>query len=64
MVKTLVTPLINRNHKIYFENFFVSVKFVQDLREVKLFGAGTENVNRKGLTKFNIDKDLKRGEYY
>lgn len=63
VVKSLAAPLTNKNHKIYFDNFFSSVKLMEDLLDSKIYACGTINVSRKNLPNFTNDKDLKRGEY-
>ncbi|CAH1974181.1 unnamed protein product [Acanthoscelides obtectus] len=63
VVKSLTAQVINKNHRIYFDNFFSSVKLMQDLLDLKLFATATVNPNRKDLPKFSPDKSLKRGQY-
>lgn len=63
VVKTLAAPVANKNHKLFFDNFFASVGLMQDLLQEKLFACGTVNMTRKYLPKFKLDKLLKRGEY-
>lgn len=63
VVKSLSAPLINKNHKMFFDNFFASVELMQDLLSMKLYACSTVNITRKYLPNFKPDKLLKRGEY-
>ena len=49
VVTTLVRPYLNKNHHIYFDNFFSSVKLFDDLLKKKTYACGTVRTNRKGL---------------
>lgn len=63
VVKNMTSDLINKNHKVYFDNFFSGVPLMEALLPQKLYACGTVNPTRKNLPKFKTDKELKRGEY-
>lgn len=63
VVKGLVQDIENKNHKIYFDNFFTSVGLLHHLAEKNIYACGTVNPSRKNLPTLKDDKLLKRGEY-
>lgn len=63
VVKTLSANLVNKNHKMFFDNFFSSPQLMKDLLDKQLYACGTINSNRKHMPKFKDDKELKRGQY-
>lgn len=63
VVKRMTSEIANKNHKVFFDNFFTGVPLMEELRQQQLYACGTVNSTRKKLPKFKIDKELKRGEY-
>ena len=49
VVTKMITPFMNRNHHVYFDNFFSSVRLMEHLRVQKTFACATVRVNRKDL---------------
>ncbi len=49
VVKTLTSELKGKNHHVYFDNFFTSVKLLEDLLEDGIYGCGTARKDRKGF---------------
>ena len=49
VVKTLTSGLKMKNHHVYFDNFFTSVKLLEDLLEDGIYGCGTARKDRKGF---------------
>ena len=49
VVTKLITPFMNKNHHVYFDNFFSSVRLVEHLRVQKTYACATIRVNRKDL---------------
>ena len=43
VVKILVQDIKNKNHRIYFDNFFTSVGLMQDLKQQNIHACGTVN---------------------
>lgn len=61
VVTGLIQPFVNKNHHVYFDNFFCGVKLLEDLLDVGTYACGTVRVNRKGLPA-ETSKKLKKGE--
>ena len=61
VVTRLVQPFMNKNHHIFFDNFFSSVRLVEHLEAQDTFACGTVRVNRKGIPNAAKTK-LKPGE--
>ena len=49
VVKTLTKGLKHKNHRVFFDNFFTSVKLLEVLHEDGIYGCGTVRKDRKGL---------------
>ena len=49
VVMNMTEPFWNKNHHVYFDNFFSSPKLLEDLLERKTYACSTVCVNRKGL---------------
>ena len=49
VVMGLVTPLINQGYHVFFDNFYTSVKLVNELFLLKTPSCGTVAENRKGF---------------
>lgn len=62
VVSHLTSNLKNKNHILYFDNFFNSVQLLQSLKSKGINAVGTLNVNRKYLPSFKTDKNINRGE--
>ena len=50
VVKTLTKGLEHKHHHVFFDNFFTSVKLLEDLHEDGIYGYGTVTKGQKGLT--------------
>lgn len=63
VVKDLTRDLVDRNHHVYFDNFFSSVDLMISLKSEKMFACGTVGKNRAKLSKSQIPgKNLKKGD--
>ena len=49
VVKTLTADLRDKNHHVFFDNFFNSFQLLLDLLDDGLYGCGTARSNRKGF---------------
>ena len=49
VVKTLTADFKGKHHHVYFDNFFSSLKLLEDLEEDKIYGCGTARKDRKGF---------------
>lgn len=49
VVTKLITPFMNRNHHVFFDNFFTSTKLLEDLKATDTYACGTVRCNRKDL---------------
>lgn len=63
VVKDLCKGLENKNHRLYFDNYFSTVKLLAELKERGIYACSTINKNRKNFPTFKADKRMKRGEY-
>jgi len=61
VVTKLVQPVMNRNHHVYFDNFFSSVRLFEHLEAQNTFACGTVRLNRKDMPAAASHK-LKPGE--
>ena len=50
VVKTLTADFKGKHHHVYFDNFFTSLKLLEDLDEDKIYGCGTGRKDRKGFS--------------
>jgi len=62
VVHNLTTNLANKNHVIFFDNFFTSVQLLEELKEKGIHAVGTVNIARRYLPIFKLDKQMIRGE--
>ncbi len=57
----------DRNHVVYFDNFFTSIKLAENLEEKNIFMVGTIRTNKLHATLVLTDKatlkNMQRGEY-
>lgn len=64
VVKDLTRELVNKNHHVYFDNFFTGVDLLISLNQENIYACGTIRSNRIGLPKsVMLDKNMKRGQY-
>jgi hypothetical protein len=49
VVSTLSRDLVGKNFHLYFDNYFTSVKLLEDLLSDKIYACGTVRVNRRGF---------------
>ncbi|KAE9521818.1 hypothetical protein AGLY_017789 [Aphis glycines] len=63
VVKQLSQPIQNKNHLLFFDNYFTSYPLMTYLKSKNIHACGTINLTRKHLPNFKKDKDLKLGEY-
>lgn len=61
VVHKMVTPFMNKNHHVFFDNFFSSVRLLEHLRAQRTFACATVRVNRKDLPAA-AKKKLRPGE--
>ena len=62
VVMEMVGPFLNKNHHIYFDNFFSSPKLLEDLLKEKTYACATVRPNRKGLPPCAKRKLKQKGE--
>ena len=64
VVYSLTVDLKNKNHQVFFDNYFSSVPLLEYLQDNGIMACGTIRPDRKYLPKgLKADKDLQRGEY-
>ncbi|KAK3701238.1 hypothetical protein QZH41_003200 [Actinostola sp. cb2023] len=61
VVTKLIQPFMNRNHHIFFDNYFTSRRLMEHLESQQTFACGTVRINRKGIPPCAKQK-LKPGE--
>ena len=61
VVTKLIRPFMNRNHHLFFDNFFTSTKLLEHLEASDTYACGTLRCNRKDLPPCVKDK-LRVGE--
>ncbi len=49
VVKDLTSPLQGRYHHVYIDNFFTSVRLLEELEDVGLYACGTARSDRRGF---------------
>ncbi|XP_030751366.1 piggyBac transposable element-derived protein 4-like [Sitophilus oryzae] len=59
----MLNGLENKEHIVYFDNFFNSTELLEDLKKKLIHACGTVNPSRKTLPVFKPDRKLKRGEF-
>ena len=47
VVKKLTAELKNKNHHVYFDNYFTSCQLLDDVETDGLYGCGTERKDRR-----------------
>ena len=47
MVKKLTEDLKNKNHHVFFDNYFTSYQLLEDLEKDGIYGCGTARKDRK-----------------
>lgn len=63
VVTDLTRSLVNRNHTVYFDNYFTSLPLLRKLRSEKILACGTIRAHRQGIpVDMKTDKSMKRGE--
>lgn len=63
IVLRLMKNYLNKGHSLYMDNYYNSLTLSNTLLEHKTHSTGTLRKNRKGNSKFIIDKKLKKGEH-
>lgn len=63
VIKQMLNGLENKEHIVYFDNFFNSTELLEDLKKKLIHACGTVNPSRKTLPVFKPDRKLKRGEF-
>ena len=48
-MKKLTDDIKHKNHHVYFDNFFTSVKLLEDLKRDGIYGCGTARKDRRGF---------------
>ena len=49
VVMDMMEPYLDKNHHVYFDRFFTSVKLMEDLEEAGTYACATVMLNRRGL---------------
>lgn len=62
VVTKMIRPFMNKNHHVYFDNFFSSVKLLEHLESNDTYACGTVRVNRTDLPPCAKDKLRAAGE--
>lgn len=62
-MRDLCNDLQNKNHRVYFDDYFTSLPLMEDLRKKKKIACGTVNINRKYLPTILCDRNVSRGQY-
>ena len=50
-MKDLTASLKHKHHHVYFDNFFTSVKLLEDLEKDGIYTCGTARADRRGFSK-------------
>lgn len=61
VVRDLTRAIVGKNHRVYFDNYFSSIKLMQQLLKEKVYACGTIRKNRKGEPK-DLKQNMVRGE--
>ena len=56
VVTKLIRPFMNKNHPVYFDNFFSSLTLLEHLEEHGTYACGTLRCNRKDLPQYPKEK--------
>ncbi|XP_018562168.1 piggyBac transposable element-derived protein 4-like [Anoplophora glabripennis] len=62
VVMDLTRKLVDKNHKVFFDNYFNSVQLQRKLQSDKIHSCGTIRKGRKHFPELKTDKAMKRGE--
>lgn len=62
VVHKLTENFANKNHVLFFDNFFNSVQLLEELKQKEIHAVGTVNISRRYLPVFKLDKHMTRGE--
>ncbi|XP_050705681.1 piggyBac transposable element-derived protein 4-like [Eriocheir sinensis] len=62
VVTSLVKGLEEKEHKVYFDNYFTNVHFMKDLKEKGINACGTVKPSRKNLPTFISSKKINCGD--
>ena len=63
VIHNFTRPLTGKNYQVFFDNFFSSVRLMEDLKKDDVLAAATIRANRKNLPQLIEDKKLKeRGQ--
>ncbi|KAL3224209.1 hypothetical protein MRX96_026653 [Rhipicephalus microplus] len=55
---------VDEDSTLYFDNFFTTIKLMEELSEKQIMAAGTVRTNRKDLPhEIKVDQKLERGDY-
>lgn len=63
VVRRIIESLQNKHHSVYIDDYFVSVFFMEDLKDLGINACGTIKMDRKHLPNFKETKSMARGEY-
>ena len=63
VVTTLTQEIQNKDHRVYFDNYFTSADLLHFLKQNKIHACGTVNPTRKNLPNPKSDKEMQRGDY-
>ena len=63
VVVSLTNSLHDKNHKVFFDNFFSNISLLEYLQGKKVLACGTIRSNRKDFPSLADDKTLARGDY-
>lgn len=61
VVKTLTNELRDKNHKVYFNNYFTSVQLMKDLKRQSIYGCGTVRKGELECLKIFVRKRIWQG---
>ena len=62
VVSKLTASLANKNHWVFFDNYFSGVQLATDLLAKKIYSCGTVRINRRGFPEDLKKLKLRRGE--
>ena len=63
VITFLLSIVTEKNHKIFFDNYFSSIPLMEKLRQEQKLACGTIRSSRKDFPQLIADKQLKRGEF-
>ena len=62
-VKSLLSDLTEKNHKVFFDNYFSSIPLMELLKSENILACETIRKSRKDFPQMCEDKSLKRGDF-